>query len=180
MAAKRAYDIVAAAAFLNATAARLQATDWFIEQSWLISVHHFPAPPAEPESATLQIFKAHWYNDDHQGIHFETFLSGAEWRAQEMPVMMHILHTDCVPGTAIKRIKLSQPFIDKTEAMIATWPSYVFRTGKYGTHPFTRKIKINTDNSARGSSEIAAELARMCKNLGPIMDETLAELLATT
>jgi hypothetical protein len=174
--AAKAYDLKVATAVLNDVAAQLAKQSWFSKSSWICSVHNFPPPPAMAESVTLRVYKQGWFNHDHQGIHFETFISPKEWRSTTVPLMMHILHTSHIPNTDLKRIKLSQPFIDKIFDKISSWPGYVFRAGKYGTHPFTRNIEFALDDTDAFISSMAKELTLLCKELGPIMDKTLAEV----
>ncbi len=174
--ASKPYDLKAATAILNDVAAQLAKQSWFSKSCWICSVHSFPPPPAAPQSVTLHVYKSGWFNHDRQGIHFETFISPKEWRSKTVPLMLHILHTDHIPNTKLKRIKLSQPFIEKTFDLISSWPGYVFRTGKYGTHPFTRNIEFCLDDTDAFIAAMAQELTRLCKELGPVMDKTLAEV----
>lgn len=176
MAAGKAYDLDAATAVLQRVASDLSQCTWFAKNGWLYSVHNFPPPPAKAESVTLHVFKPGWFNDDRQGIHFETFISDRQWSSGTVPVMMHILHVSHIPETKLKRIKLSQPFIDKTYDLISSWPGYVFRTGKYGTHPFTCNLAFDSANTAPFIKAMTAEMTRLCKKLGPVMDETLIEV----
>ena len=172
----KAYDINAATALLTGGVKELAQESWFGKNQWIASVHGFPPAPAAQESVTLHVYKPGWFNDKHQGIHFETFLSAKEWRTGQLPIMLHILHTSHIPNTELKRIKLSQPFVDKTYDLITSWPGYVFRAGKYGTQPFTRTIEFSIDNRADFSAKVAKEFTLLCKKLGPIMDQTLAEV----
>jgi len=171
-----AYDIKVATALLTGVAQDLAKESWFGKDQWICSVHNFPEPPAAPESVTLHVYKPGWFNSQHQGIHFETFLSPKEWRTGKLPVMMHILHTSHIPNTKIKRIMLSQPFIDKSYDLINSWPGYVFRVGKYGTHPFTRIVEFNIDNSSAFRRSVSKEFTLLCQKLGPIMDQTMVEV----
>ena len=173
------YDLKLATALLTDVAKTLAGAAWFSDNGWQYSVHNFPPPPAAPESVTLHVFKPHWYNRQHQGIHFETFLSAQQWRDGEMPVMLHILHTPVIPGTTLKRIKLSTPFVDSCYDMVSEWPGYSFRTGKYGTQPFSCRIKFDLDNPDKSKSALEKEFTRLCKKLGPLMDSSLAEVLAS-
>ncbi|MBS2006583.1 MAG: hypothetical protein JST01_06060 [Cyanobacteria bacterium SZAS TMP-1] len=171
------YDLEQATAILTAVAETLADEPWFAKGNWHCSVHNFPPPPAAPESVTLHLSKAHWFNEEHQGIHFETFLSPQQWRTGEIPVMLHILHTPLIPGTKIKRIKLSQPFVDHCYETVSTWPDYTFRTGKYGTQPFSCKIDFKLDNRSKLKSDLVREFSRMGQKLGPLMDKTLKDIL---
>jgi len=174
------YDLKQATALLTDAAETLAGEGWFRDNDWRYSVHNFPPPPAAPESVTLHVFKPHWYNEKHQGIHFETFLSPQQWRDGEMPVMLHILHTPLIPGTKLKRIKLSKPFVDDCCDMVSSWPGYSFRAGKYGTQPFTCRISFDVENPGKLKSALEKEFSRLCKKLGPLMDSTLNDVLALT
>lgn len=170
------YSIEAATALLKGVSKQLGAQSWFGKEKWTTSVHCYPPAPAEPESVTLHVSKPHWYNREHQGIHFETFISEREWQSGSVPVMLHILHTSHIPGTNLKRIKLSKPFVDRSSALVGSWPGYVFRAGRYGTQPFTRKVELRIDNFDVFIAQMARELTQLCQALGPIMDTTLAEV----
>jgi hypothetical protein len=174
----RTYDLSEATALLTSVARHLATEGWFNKNQWICSVHNFPPAPARPESVTLHVYRPGWFNNEHQGIHFETFLSSKEWRAGKLPIMMHILHTSHIPNTNLKRIKLSQPFVDKTYDLINSWPGYVFRAGKYGTHPFTRTLDFDIDNSNAFTADVAREFTLLCRKLGPIMDQTLSEVVS--
>lgn len=167
------YAIDKAEALLTAVAKELSAKPWFKKGNWRFSVHHFPPAPAEPESVTMHVYRSNWMNEDRQGIHFETSLSSKVWKEKKAPLMMHIFHHTHVPGTSIKRIKVSQPFIDKSFDIISSWNGYKFRAGKYGTHPFTKIIPFDESYS----KNLCTEFERMCLSLGPLMDEALNAVL---
>jgi hypothetical protein len=177
MSPARAYDIKTASALLKGVASDLSKQVWFGKKGWICSVHNYPPAPAKPESVTLHVYKAGWFNNLHQGIHFETGFSAKEWRSGQLPVMLHILHTTHIPGTNLKRIKLSEPFINKSFDLINSWPGYVFRAGKYGTHPFTRTLQVSIDNPDDFVKQVANEFTQLCQKLGPIMDQTLSEVV---
>jgi hypothetical protein len=152
----------------------LMGKKWF-RDNWLVSVHYFPPEPASPESVTLQVYKSSWFNETRQGIHFEAHLGARELSEKSVPVMMHIFHTTTVPGTKLKRIKVSQPFVDDVFDTVCHWQGYAFRVGKYGTQPFSCKIKYRDDTFAE---QLEEELTRLCKELGPSMDRVLQDLLS--
>ncbi|PZM82589.1 MAG: hypothetical protein DKT66_11375 [Candidatus Melainabacteria bacterium] len=143
---------------------------------WLTSVHQFPPEPASPEVFTLHVYRANWFNHDRQGIHFETFMGPKEWKRKEVQIAMHIFHFECVPGTSIKRRAIAVPFVDEIYDMVSSWDGYRFRAGKYGAHPFTRKLPVEHETF---EERLSAELLRMCLALGPVMDKTLASVLGT-
>jgi hypothetical protein len=173
MAKNRNYDLAAATTFLTAVEDALRSRPWFKANGWLCSVHDFPPPPAIPESVTLHVFKGTWLNEDRRGVHFETNLSPKEWRGQSMPVVLHILHHPLIPGTKLKRIKLSTPFIDNVGELIGSWPGYKFRAGKYGTQPFNHDVNIDLQKENESALLIADQFEMLCLQLGPAMDEAL-------
>lgn len=170
---KKNYDLKTASALLNGAATRLSEHKWFAED-WLFSVHPFPPAPEDPQSITLHVFRSGWFNDDRQGIHFETFLGPKEWQKRQIPIMMHIFHCPLIPGTTIKRRDVSKPFIDAVFDQVSSWSGYKFRAGQYGTHPFTCTLQFEFDTL---ESQIEGEFSRLCLQLGPIMDQTLASVL---
>ncbi len=167
------YNIVDAKKYLTAVGERLSQNAWFAT-GWLYSVHQFPAEPSPPDCATLHVFKQNWFNDERQGIHFETFLGPKEWKKQVIPVMMHIFHTDLIPGTSVKRRAVATPFVDEVFDEVSSWPNYLFRVGKYGAHPFTCSVKFEFDSLAQ---QLENEFSRMCLELGPVMDKFLLSAL---
>lgn len=145
-------------------------------KKWLTSVHQYPPQPASPEVFTLHVFRSNWFNEDKQGVHFETFMGPKEWKTGQVQIAMHIFHVETIPGTAIKRHAVAVPFVDKIYDNVCRWDGYKFRTGKYGAHPFTKVLSFEHETF---SEQLAAELARLCLELGPVMDKTLASVLAT-
>jgi len=167
------YDLEQAKALLEQVSRKLLAKEWF-KDHWLVSVHYFPPEPANPESVTMHVYKSNWYNESRQGIHFETYLGPDEFAKKTIPVMLHIFHTATVPGTNLKRIKVSKPFVDDAFDTIAGWKGYVFRVGKYGTQPFTCKLKFALDTLV---DQLEVELCRLCQELGPRMDKILQDVV---
>jgi hypothetical protein len=142
--------------------------------SWLVSAHYFPSPDA-PESITLHVSKTGWFNEDGQGIHFEAQFGARQWLKKEVPVMLHLFHSATIPGTSIKRIKVSQPFVDKNFAAISKWPGYTFRVGKYGTQPFSTTLSFDEQNFV---DTLSREINRLCGELGPEIDQALIKALS--
>lgn len=143
-------------------------------KGWLTSVHQYPPLPAPAEVFTLQVFRTNWFNEDRQGIHFETFIGPKEWKKKQIQIAMHIFHTGSIPGTSIKRRAVAVPFVDHIYETVASWDGYVFRTGKYGAHPFTKTLAFDVGML---EEQLAEELLRLCLTLGPKMDETLKSVL---
>lgn len=174
-AVKKSFEIGEAKLMLSQVVDRLAEKDWFAS-NWMHSVHQFPPLPQPADCATLHVFRPGWFNEDRQGIHFETFLGPKEWKKQVIPVMMHIFHCDFVPGTKIKRRAIATPFVDEIYDTVSSWPGYVFRVGKYGAHPFTCTVEFEFETFAE---QLAMEFSRMCLQLGPVMDNTLDDVLKT-
>src|SRR5258708_24891368 len=89
--------------------------EWF-RPVWLSRVGYYPKD--NPDVASMHVYKPNWFNDDGRGIHFETFAGPKEAREKYVPLMIHIFPTPVVPGTRIKRIRISRPFIDSAESII--------------------------------------------------------------
>ncbi len=141
---------------------------------WLTSVHQYPPEPADPEVYTLHVFRSNWFNEDRQGIHFETFMGPKEWKKKQIQMAMHIFHVENIPGTSIKRRAVAVPFVDEVYERVSKWDGYKFRTGKYGAHPFTRLLSFEYETF---EAKLSAELLRLCLELGPVMDKTLERVL---
>lgn len=140
---------------------------------WITSVHQYPPAPAAPEVFTLHVFRPNWFNEDRQGIHFETFMGRKEWKRKQIQLAMHIFHVDCIPGTKIKRRVVAVPFVDEIYEMVSGWEGYKFRTGKYGSHPFTKVLSFQYETM---ESQLCKELLKLCLELGPKMDGILSSV----
>ncbi len=143
-------------------------------KNWLTSVHQYPPKPSVPEVFTLHVFRPNWFNEDRQGIHFETFLGPKEWKKKQVQIAMHIFHVEHVPGTSVKRRAIAVPFVDEIYDVVSSWDGCKFRTGKYGAHPFTKILSFEYEEF---EVQLSEELLRLCLELGPKMDRTLKSVL---
>lgn len=145
---------------------------WFKKDEWLISTHSFPRKNAT--GITFHIFKSHWFNENSNGIHIESYLDFNPKKQRKAYLTIHFLHDDFIPDTKIKRIDLTKPIIDKIYDTVACWPGYKFRVGKYGQQPFTYSID---GTSVEFENVLIKEATKLCKLLGPLIDEQLLNLL---
>lgn len=144
------------------------------KRDWCTSVHQYPAEPQPPEVFTLHVFRPDWFNEDRQGIHFETFMGPKEWKKKQVQIAMHIFHVETIPGTSVKRRAIAVPFVDAVYDTVSEWDGYSFRAGKYGAHPFTKVLSFDFD---KFEEQLSEELLRLCTVLGPVMDKTLKSVL---
>lgn len=151
----------------------LKALPWFKKDGWLTSVHPFPR--TKPDGVTFHLFKKHWFNEDSGGIHIESYLALDPKKQKKTYLTIHVLHHALIPGTKIKRMAISKPFVDGISAEVKSWKGYAFRAGKYGQQPFTKFLDATR---AGFEEELTSELSRMCKVLGPAMDEAIEGALA--
>lgn len=152
---------------------RLLKEPWFKKQGWLISTYCFPSE-AKATAVTFHVFKKHWWNEDRRGIHIESYLELDQKKQKKKTyVTLHLFHSPTIPGTKIKRIALSKPFVDQIEEKVKKWPGYKFRAGKYGQQPFT-KFLDGTANTFE--DELGEEVTRICRELGPVLDSCLEKL----
>lgn len=142
---------------------------------WVKSVQQYPPEPLEPEVFTLQVFRSNWFNEDRQGIHFETFMGPKEWKRKQIQIAMHIFHVERIPGTSLKRRAVAFPFVNEIYDLVSSWDGYTFRTGKYGAHPFTKQLPFDIETF---EAQLSTELLRLCLELGPKMDKTLKSVLS--
>ena len=156
---------------LEAVIKQLETKSWFKREGWRGRVSLYKKHP--PVVVSLHIFKENWFNDEGVGIHFETFIGPKEQESSSVDVVLHLLHTPTIPGTKIKRIELSKLVIDKTHGMIAEWPGYQFKVGKYGMQPFSKTVEFDGESL---STLLTTEFARLCRNLGPAIDNALKKL----
>lgn len=169
----KSYEVEVATGLLQGAGELLQRHQWFATD-WLVDVHQFPPAPEPADGITLHVFRPHWFNEDGQGIHFETFLGPREWQRRQMAIMMHIFHGTHIPGTAIKRRDVARPFVDAVFDLVSSWSGYTFRVGRYGTQPFTCVLEFEPDTL---ESQLEQEFSRLCRELGPVMDLTLKQVL---
>lgn len=155
--------------------AKLKAKPWFKKDKWMVSYHPFPSK--KPDAVTLHIFKKHWFNEDTRGIHIESFLYLDLKKRKKSSVCIHLLHEDEIPGTKLKRIAVTKPFVDAIYDEVKTWPGYKFRAGKYGLQPFSKELN---GLSPKFGDELAIEIEKLCKKLGPEVDQALKELKTTS
>ncbi|AZZ37036.1 hypothetical protein CIK05_09605 [Bdellovibrio sp. qaytius] len=149
----------------------LEAKPWFKNEKWIVSVH--PFPPKSPEGVTLQVFKKNWFNDERQGIHFESYFDLNPKKQKKTYVTLHALHADEIPGTKISRKEFAKPLVDQIHDEVASWEGYEFRTGKYGQQPFTKFLDATDE---KFETHLAKELMRLCERVGPQVDKVLKSL----
>jgi hypothetical protein len=150
----------------------LKTKSWFKKDKWQTSVH--PFPKKNPSGITFHVFKKHWFNEDSDGIHIESYLDLNPKKQKSTYLTIHLLHKDLIPGTKIKRAELTKPIVDAAYETISNCEGYKFRAGKYGQQPFTFSID---GTSADFETELENEVTRLCKIFGPLIDKTLSDLL---
>lgn len=148
----------------------LKSAAWFKKGKWRTSTHPFPS--RSPEGITFHVSKTTWFNDDHLGVHVESYLSFAEKDRTKSYLTIHLLHHDLIPGTNIRRKLLAQQVIDnETVDLISSWGGYAFRAGKLGMRPF----KLDLDGTRPDfAKRLTFEASRLCQALGPKVDRALA------
>ena len=145
---------------------------WFKKDQWTVSVHGFPSEE-KPSAVTFHVSKPHWWNEDKQGIHVESYLDLDPKKQKKTYVTLHLLHCPKIPGTNLKRDVLSKSFVDQIFDDVKKWPGYKFRTGKYGTQPFT---KFLNGSSEIFEEELQSEVVRICTKLGPVLEKCIENL----
>jgi len=150
----------------------LQAKPWFKKDRWVVSIHPFPAK--NPDGLTLQVFKKNWFNDERQGIHFESYFDLNSKKQKKTYVTLHALHADVIPGTKISRKQFAQPLVDQIYDEVSSWDGYEFRAGKYGQQPFTKYLDATDE---KFEMQLAQELVRLCERVGPKIDKVLKSLI---
>lgn len=153
-------------------AAALSNETWYRLQNWEHSQHIFP-PHGLAEGITFQLSKPHWYNQDRQGIHLESFLDFRPAKQKKTVLTLHLLHLPVIPGTALKRKVLAKQVVDALRPEIENWQGYIFRTGSYGQQPFS----LHLDATAPEFEQVLVqEFARLAQFVGPHIDRALQEL----
>lgn len=150
----------------------LRSKSWFTDQKWIVAQHLFPK--TKPDGVTLHVFKKHWFNEERLGIHFESYLDLNPKKQKKAYVTLHALHYEEFPGSKISRKKFSQPLVDAIYSDVRKWDGYAFRAGKYGLQPFTKFLDAT---SPRFANDLTKELERLCKVVGPAIDEVLESVI---
>lgn len=150
----------------------LQAKAWFKKERWIVSVH--PFPQTNPDGVTLQVFKKNWFNDDRQGIHFESYFDLNPKKQKKTYVTLHALHADVIPNTKISRKQFATSLVDQIYDEVSSWDGYEFRAGKYGQQPFTKFLDATNNDFEK---QLAQELMRLCERVGPEVDKVLKALV---
>ncbi len=146
---------------------------WFKKEKWIAQSHLFEMN-GKKEAVSYHLFKKSWFNDDRQGIHFETARDLRSGKDKELIMTLHLLHMKTIPGTKLKREAISKPFIDRNEKTLKSWKGYKFRSGKYGTQYFSKAFKTSEKELHRLAAE---EFEKLCTVLGPEIDKVLKEVL---
>ncbi len=147
---------------------------WFKKEKWIAQPHLFEIN-GKAEAVSFHLFKKTWFNEDRQGIHFETFRDLRLGKDKEVVLTLHLFHTKNIPGTKLKREAVSKIFVDRSEKTIKSWNGYKFRTGKYGTQYFSKSFKVSDKDLHRS---VADEFEKLCTVLGPEIDRALKEVLS--
>ncbi len=150
----------------------LQSKAWFIKGKWLVAQH--PFPELKPDGVTLHVFKKNWFNDENLGIHFESYLDLNSKKQKKTYITFHALQYEYFPKTKISRKKFSQQLVDAIYDEVNNWDGYSFRAGKYGLQPFTKFLDAS---SLKFEEDLVREFERLCKVIGPKIDETLKSVV---
>lgn len=147
---------------------KLKAQPWFKKGKWITSMHEFPS--AKPEGITFHVSKKYWFNENKQGIHFESYLSLDQKKQKNSYVTLHLLHEPLIPGTKLKRTEISKPVVDTIRDKVNSWDGYTFRAGAYGVQPFVKKL----DGTSKDFEKVLElEISRLCRSLGDVIDEAI-------
>jgi hypothetical protein len=150
----------------------LEKKSWFKKDKWLVSIHPFPSK--NPDAVTFHVYKKNWFNENHSGIHVESFLYIDSKKRKKSYVTLHLLHEEKIPGTNLKRIALAKPFVDEIYEEVKMWDGYKFRVGKYGMQPFSKDLDGANEDFEKNLVE---EVSKICKNLGPVVDTILKQVM---
>ena len=151
----------------------LSKKSWFKKDKWITQSHLFEMK-GKPEAVSYHIFKKHWFNDERQGIHFETARDLRPGKDREVIVTLHIFHTAKIPGTNLKREAVSKPIIDNIDKSLKSLKGYKFRKGKYGTQYFSKAFKSSEKDLPL---IVASEFEILCTTFGPEIDKVLKEIV---
>ena len=119
----------------------------FIDRHLAVSVGNFrttistPTFPSRcPDFATFHVFKDHWFNDERERIHIESFLPFDPKLRKKSSITIYLLHYDTVSGTKTKRREIAIPVVDAIFDEVSSREGYKFRTGTYGLQPFSKPL----------------------------------------
>lgn len=86
----------------------------------------------------FQLYKKNWYNDNQNGIHFETYIESYQIKQKKFPICMHV-ENDC--PSQLKFIKM---FLDIESKRIKSWKGYETKGSIYNI--CNKYINLNCKN----------------------------------
>lgn len=73
---------------------RLARERWFKDEGWTAFIAHYR------EGIFMQVYKLHWYNHEHEGIHLELALNAELLERREGNLQLHVTHRHMLPDRA--------------------------------------------------------------------------------
>lgn len=121
----------------------------------------------------LQLSKGNWFNEDGNGIHFETWTTPEDVERGAMTFQAHVMHAGCTfPGTGKKAAALARPVLARCGEVIRSWgyktPRAPGMTLLKGEVPFGDLADV---------PEIVVRECGRFATLAPAIDEVLACIL---
>ena len=141
---------------------RMAKSDWFIRGGWVGFVGYYT------HGIYLQLYKAHWYNQGLDGIHFEVALDAGCVARKTASIQLHITHKSVLPD----RDRFNELTIPRMKQQMADWDA------RYQLSETKLSERINLDvpyTKSTFARRVADEFERLSE-LGVIVDRALAEL----
>jgi hypothetical protein len=134
---------------------------WFVQEGWVPFIGYYWA------GIYMQVYKAHWYNQSGDGIHFEMGLDDESLTQKRAFIDLHIAHRNL-----FDRVRFNELTIPHMAEVVATWEGDV----TFSKKNLGERLRVMVPFTKSGfAKQITAGFAKVCA-LGDIIDEGLAQL----
>lgn len=143
---------------------RLAREKWFRDEGWTAFIAHYR------EGIFMQLYKLHWYNQEHEGIHLELALNARLLQRKEANLQLHVTHRNLLPDRA-RFNEVTAPAMRKLIEDLEE--PFQFRQDR-----LSERVNVNFTFSRSNFAEKAADCIGKLRPLGDIVDDALFRLFS--
>lgn len=141
---------------------RLARERWFKDEGWTAFIAHYR------EGIFMQIYKLHWYNHEHEGIHLELALNADLLARREANLQLHVTHKNLLPN----RTRFNEATAPAMRKLIEDLGEpFQFREDR-----LSERVSVNFRFGRSNFAEKAAGCSVKLRPLGDIIDDALLRL----
>jgi len=135
---------------------------WFQDGEYSVYIGHYFA------GIYMQVYRAHWFNYGLDGIHFETGMTAESLAEKSLRLDLHIGHRNL-----FDREQLNELTIPQMKEVVTAWGDRYHLS----TRNLSERLHVIVPFTKTGfAKQITAEFTKLCTELGPIIDDGLAQL----